>query len=108
MSMICCLQEANETQINKLLANPERIHNFIEKEVGQVDLEKAWHGIHFLLTGSAWDGEEPLCYLVTGGEQIGEEDVGYGPARALKPQQVAAWASALSAVSVDELSNRFN
>lgn len=46
--------------------------------------------------------------MVKGGEQISEEDIGYGPARALNPQQVAAWADALSAVSVDELGKRFD
>ena len=108
MSMICCLQKADEAQINELLANPESIYGFIEAGAEQVELDKAWHGIHFLLTGSAWEGEEPLCYLVKGGEEIGDEDIGYGPARALKPQQVAAWADALSAISDDVLGARFD
>jgi hypothetical protein len=69
-------------------------------------LDKDWHGIHFLLTGSAWEGEEPLCYLVKGGEEIG--DVRYGPARALRPIQIEAWANALSAISIDDLRKRYD
>jgi len=26
------------------------------------DLEKSWHGIHYLLTGSAWEGDPPLRF----------------------------------------------
>src|SRR5262245_61651019 len=99
MSMICELIEVDEAQIKKFLTNPESASEFLEENDGGMDLDKAWHGIHFLLTGSAWDGEEPLCFLVKGGEEIGDEDFGYGPARILSPNQIAAWADSLSAIS---------
>ena len=75
MGMICGLVELGKDQIDKLLADPENVFDYIDEleeneEVGGVDLDKVWHGIHFLLTGSAWEGEEPLCYLVNGGEWI--------------------------------------
>jgi hypothetical protein len=115
MGMICCLIEVDEAKIKELLADPESIRDFLgageeeeeeEKEFGGIDLDKAWHGIQFLLTGSAWEGEEPLCYLVKGGEEIG--DVRYGPARALRPIQIEAWANALSAISIDDLRERYD
>lgn len=113
MSMICNLVEVDEDQINELLADPESILDFLDEveEEGEAeiaDLEKAWHGIHFLLTGSAWEGEEPLCYLVRGGKELGDEDFGYGPARLLTPDQVANWANALSNISPDDLQKRFD
>lgn len=108
MSMICCLREADVSQITRLLSDPAYILPLLEEEGDQVDLDKAWHGIHFLLTGSAWGGEEPLCYLVKGGAQVGDVDVGYGPARVLRPDQVTNWSAALSAISEDELRRRFN
>ena len=113
MSMICCLIDVDEAQINELLANPDSVHNFVEEwfegeEIREIDLDKAWHGIHFLMTESAWEGNEPLCYLVKGGEEIGDEDVGYCPARALRPNQIADWANALSTISTDDLRRRFN
>jgi hypothetical protein len=40
----------------------------------EVDLDKAWHGLHFLFTDSAWEGDEPGCFLVRGGQEIGDED----------------------------------
>jgi len=113
MSMICCLIDGDGAQINELLANPDRLHKFVEEwfegeEIRGIDLDKAWHGIHFLLTVSAWEGKEPLCYLVKGGGEIGDEDVGYCPARALRPNQIADWANALSAISSDDLRKRFD
>ena len=108
MSMISALREVSEAQIDGLLANPESIHEFLEEEVDEIDLDKAWHGLHFLFTGSAWEGEEPLCYLVKGGEEIGEEEIGYDVPRALRPAQVLAWSEALAALTVDELRKRFN
>lgn len=108
MSMICCLREANDSVIARLLQEPEQIHGFLEEELDEIDLEKAWHGIHFLLTGSQWEGKEPLCYLVAGGKTIGDIDVGYGPARALTSKQVASFNIALSGISSDNLRQRYD
>ncbi len=54
-----------------------------------VDLDKAWHTLHFLLAGSAWEGEFPQGFLVANGDPIGAVDVGYGPARAFSVEQTA-------------------
>lgn len=59
-----------------------------KNEVTDANLDKAWHGIHFLLTGSTWEGEKPLNFLISGGETIGEIEVGYGPARSIKSVDV--------------------
>lgn len=109
MSMVCCLQAVDEYQINSLLCEPESILALLEREDNEeVDLDKAWHGIHFLLTGSAGEGQEPLCYLVKGGEQVGNVVVGYEPARVLRPEQIRNWSKALSVVSVEELHRRYS
>ena len=108
MSMISILVFASDEEIRQLLAQPESILEFIEQERTSTDLDKAWHGIHWLLTGSADSGEEPYCYLMFGGEPVGDVDVGYGPARALTSQQVAAWSSALKEIPRDELAQRLD
>ena len=107
MSMISILVFASDEEICQLLAEPERIEDFISEERASTDLDKAWHGIHWLLTGLSDGGEEPHCYLLAGGEQVGDVDVGYGPARALTSQQVAAWDDALTKISREELGHRF-
>jgi hypothetical protein len=108
MSMISVLVFASDEEIRQLLEQPDNISDFIEQERTSTDLDKAWHGIHWLLTGSADSGEEPLSYLLVGGEPVGDVDVGYGPARALTSEQVAAWDAALSRTSREELARRFD
>jgi len=79
-----------------------------EDEVQNTDLDKAWHGIHYLLTGTAYQGEGPISYLLTGGEDVGDVDVGYGPARALSPAEVHEFQQALAPVTPEDLRARFN
>ena len=72
------------------------------------DLDKAWHGIHYLLTGTAWEGAAPLNFLAAGGRPVGDIDVGYGPARVLSAADTRAAHEALTRLSDDELRGRFD
>jgi Domain of unknown function (DUF1877) len=74
----------------------------------EFDSDKAWHGLHFLFTGEAWGGEPPLGFILAGGTEIGDEDVGYGPARAFTSAEVSAIAAAFEALTRDELARRFD
>ena len=51
-------------------------------------LDTNWHVLHYLLCRSAEAGELPAATLMCGGKEIGSVDVGYGPARALLPDEV--------------------
>ena len=73
-----------------------------------VDLDKAWHGIHYLLTGTAWEGDKPLNFLVAGGRPVGDIDVGYGPARVLSAAETRAAHEALTQLSDEDLRGRFD
>ena len=64
---------------------------------GQLDVDKAWHAIHFVLNGEPWPGPGILSQVVFGGEPFGD-DLGYGPARHLDPVTVNAVAEALRSV----------
>lgn len=72
------------------------------------DLDKAWHGIHYLLTGTAWEGKAPLNLLVSGGAEVGDVEVGYGPARVLRAEEVRDAFRALEAIRDEELRARFD
>jgi hypothetical protein len=72
----------------------------------EVDLDKAWHGIHFLLTGSAGSNGTLASKVIMGGESIGP-DRGYGPAHLLKPAEVKAIAHLLDETTPDVLRERF-
>lgn len=60
--------------------NPPRVFEVLSREA-QIDLDKAWHGLHFLFTGREGDADLPGGFLMSGGQTIGDVDVGYGPAR---------------------------
>ena len=109
MSMIYCLQQIDATKIDDLLLEPEGVHDLLEEGYEtRTDLDKSWHGLHFLLAGSAWEGEWPLNFLLCGGEPVGEEDVGYGPAHVLRPGQVMECSAALQAIDAEEIKRRYN
>jgi hypothetical protein len=76
-------------------------------EGSATDLDKAWHGIHYLLTGTAWEGTPPLNALVSGGRELAGVEVGYGAARTLTAAETRAFASALDMVSDADLRSRF-
>ncbi len=111
MGMTCGLQRVSNAQIEELLEAPQNL----EEEADFLDesshdnttyLDKAWHGIHFLLTGLAWGGEEPLCYLLVGGESLNNGDGG-GWSRILRPAQIASFDEALQKISTENFRERF-
>jgi hypothetical protein len=73
-----------------------------------LDMDKSWHLIHFLLTGSAWGGEGPIASAILGGEEIVGTDAGYGPFRYLGPLEVKATSEALTGVDARSLWSRFD
>jgi len=72
------------------------------------DLDKAWHGIHYLLTGTADAAAMPWSFLISGGRSVGDIDVGYAPARAFTAAETRSIAEALADVGEDELRARFD
>jgi hypothetical protein len=69
-----------------------------------IDIEKGWHGLHFLLTGTADGGEEPGDFLLEGGEPLDDE----GHARAFRPVQVERVAHYLASLSAEEVAGRYD
>lgn len=113
MSMIGNLRAVSDGTLQELLASPPKIQDFLYSEEAEesedhTDLDKAWHTIHFVLTGSSWEGDFPLGFLVSAGAPVGEEDVGYGPARAFRSDEVQAIQAALANVSDAEFTRRFS
>jgi hypothetical protein len=73
-----------------------------------ISIDKAWHGLHYLLCGMPEPAPGPLGQAVFGGTEIGE-DQGYGPARYFTPSQVDEIAAALQSPSLEpELHARFD
>jgi hypothetical protein len=72
------------------------------------DLEKAWHGVHYLLTGRADEGSAPLDFLLAGGRDIGTIEVGYGPARVFTAAETGLIRDAIRRLADDDLRARFD
>jgi Domain of unknown function (DUF1877) len=76
-------------------------------EEGGLSLEKSWHSLHYLLTGAVGEAPPPLGNAILGGTAIGD-DVGYGPARFLTPEQVREVAEALRCFNTKHMAERFD
>jgi len=75
-----------------------------------VDIDKSWDGIIFLLTGqSLTTSEHHLVRILFSGQLIDEEqDLGYGPAHYLTPEQVAELNHEISTITIADLKQKFN
>lgn len=66
-----------------------------------LELDTNWHVIHYFLTRTAWETELPQGSLL-GGIQLGDVDVGYGPARLLTPGQIDEFLGFLEGLDRDD------
>ncbi len=73
-----------------------------------LSLEKAWHGVHYLLCGETDAGRTILSQAVLGGTEFGG-DLGYGPARYFAQAQVSLTARELTQAELEtEMRARFD
>jgi len=113
MGMVGCFAAVSSETLQRLRADPDSIEEYLNPNDGEgeppnyFEVDKAWHGIHYLLTGRAEGGPEPLSLTVFGGEEFGPE-VGYGAARFLTPAQVAEVSNALELLNSGVLRPRFD
>ncbi|MGG1554980.1 YfbM family protein [Paenibacillus ferrarius] len=110
MGMIGYLKQISTESLEGVIAGNVNIVEVIysnEIESNSLDIDKAWHAIHFLLNESAWEGQHPFFNVILGGTKLGD-DLGYGPARYLTSEEVKEVALSLSSLSENEIRNRFN
>ncbi len=112
MGMAVCFAAVAPDTLARLRAAPGEIENYLQPDDGEgppfeTDVDKAWHGLHYLLTGRADGGREPFSLAIYGGAELGP-DIGLGPARLLTPEQVVRLAAALDSLTTDELTARFD
>ncbi len=114
MGIVAGLTAIESADLTKIQQNPNLLDNIASKDLDEnnIDLDKAWHGIHFLLTGQADGGEAPWAWTINGGEMLGDDpegyELGYGPALFLTPEQVQAVAQALISLSKNDFAARFD
>lgn len=104
MGMVANLYAVDERQAGVLRNDPMRIFTL---DADTLDLDKAWHGIHYLLTGSVWEGDAPLDFLLHGGEPLADEEDDPVP-RLLDPDELRQTDAALAQVDADLLRRRYD
>jgi hypothetical protein len=105
------------TELRALLDDPSTADDLLygdlddddaEMPEPELDLDKLWHGVHYLLTGTAWDlGDGAAGAAILGGTEFGS-DGGYGPPRLVDADLVRAVAAGLDGLDPDALRTRFD
>ena len=98
------------TRAEEVTADPDVLEGLVEEDTPReefLDLDKAWHGLHWLLTGTTDDSSTPAGMAILGGTEIGE-DWGYGAPRLLRPDEVRRVAYVLRDVTEGDLRARFD
>jgi hypothetical protein len=104
MGMITRWHAVDVNQVDAVAAlDPDAFVDWLEpsgRGDAVLDLDKQWHALHGVLTGTAWDTDPPCGRAVLGGVEFGE-DLGYGPPRLLGATEVAEVAAELDRLGVD-------
>lgn len=100
-----------ETYLHDSSLLEERIYDenaFEDQNLNDVD--KAWDGIIFLLTGqNIQNADHPLVQVLFSGQLIDEEqDLGYGPGHYLTSDQVKHLSEQISKITTEDLKNKYN
>jgi hypothetical protein len=107
-SMIWRAVAVDAAQFAQIEKNPDMLARMLfSKSAQTISLDKDWHGIHYLLTGTAWDVKDGAGQAILGGEEFGE-DMGYGPARMLTAAEVKNIADALAKTPPESLAARYD
>lgn len=114
MSMIGNLLRVTNTELDEYLKNSslleKRIYSDEANDSDLLDIDKAWEGIIFLLTGQCLaEADHPLVAVLFSGQMVdSDQDFGYGPAHYLRPDQVAELNDQIAAITVDDLKQRYD
>ncbi|MDW8849975.1 YfbM family protein [Flavobacterium sp. MMLR14_040] len=115
MGMIANLLRVTTTELETYLQDSslleERIYDENTTEDRNLnDVDKAWDGIIFLLTGqNIQNADHPLVQVLFSGQLIDEEqDLGYGPGHYLTPDQVKDLSDQISKITTEDLKKKYN
>ncbi len=71
------------------------------------DVDKMWHGVYFLLTGTDYGGEPPVSLLFQA-PPVSDENIGYGPPLAISAKQTKALGDHLDGLQKSSVLARFD
>ena len=119
MGMIMNLFRVSKQEFDNFVAKPslfeEWAETFYENDERLLDIDKAWSGILYLLTGKAFASGSPedevdsLNRIFFSAQFFDEDmDVGYGPAHYLTPEQVAGIHHKIASLTEADLKARYD
>lgn len=115
MSMTGNLFRVSNTELNNYLKDSYQLEEAIYSDDEQekpnlIDIDKAWDGIIFLLTGkSVEEADNPLVRVLFSGQLIDEnQDLGYGPAHYLTPNEVKELNEEVSKMVVKDVIKKYD
>ena len=105
MGMSAVLQRVDKSELAVLRERPQTIEEWLFEESQtlpkrHVDLDKAWHALHFLLTGNLEPDGTPIGDAILGGDPIGP-DLGYGPARVISADYAKEIHQAIDSIDIE-------
>jgi hypothetical protein len=107
MGIYATLLQINASTSEKIHAEPELFNDIKKVSTRRCELEKEWHKIHFLLTGSARATNHILSKALIGSKsQAGE--IQLGEPNFLSPGEVKEVANVLRSISEEEIKSRYN
>lgn len=107
MGMVGTYMRVSVEELTGLLQEPKRFQDLVEDEGRKTDIDKAWHGLYFLLTGESDLSEidrQSLGKAVFGGDVINQETgIAY-----LTPAEVEDSSTRLPYIERDALEARYD
>lgn len=115
MGMIANLLRVTTAELETYLLDSSLLEGRIyseeaEEDQNLIDVDKAWDGIIFLLTGqNIQNADHPLVQVLFSGQLIDEEqDLGYGPGHYLTSDQVKDLNEKISKITTEDLKQKYN
>ncbi len=89
MGMICYYFRADEDMMKKIRERGVHIIFSEKYEKNLLNIEKTWDAIQYVLRKTQFETKEDeyVRHLISGGEMVNEEDLGYGPASYFTKEQ---------------------
>ena len=114
MGMITTFLRTSDIELEEYKRDSSLLENRVHQDTTEddphlIDIEKAWDGIIFLLTGQNFqEASDELLRVVFSGQILDEEqDLGYGPAFYLYPFEVKYYNEKISSITTEELKTKF-
>jgi hypothetical protein len=80
----------------------------VRREDDEIDLDKSWHIVHYLLTGSDNATDSPLNIIADESDRLADIDLGLGPPFVIHPEVVSRFAAAAAELSDEQFLSRLH